>query len=276
MSSLSSVEIRLNAGAPACVLDASLALSSGGLLLATRLAREWPVWLVRSMWPMIDSDQLYRERPHLVAAAGEPRASVDQLISALGDWHVAWLGDRVKGRFHWIGDHRHESDIPEDADECLLARFEALANSLLRRTGDSDDEAIDEWSWRRTSACEALALAAALQTRPTVVLTLAEPGTRPGAVELWEEFTGVECPALEVNGTTPFALPASLRIGLPPLLDGAARLAAIHIAAPRALSLPWGVGGVDLWGETDPGFLVPNGPAPDPWDGATLVWHPVS
>ncbi len=61
--------------------------------------------------------------------------------------------------------------------------------------------------------------------------------------------------------------------GLLPLLDHGARLAAIHVVAPRALALPWGVGGEALWGSADPGFPDPEEPAPDPWDGARLAWH---
>jgi hypothetical protein len=275
MPSLSSVEIRLNAQAPACVLDAGLALSPHGLLLATRLAREWPVWLVRSMWPMIDSDQLYRERPHLIQAPGEAVESAQELIRALGDWHVAWLGNRVQGRFQWIGDRRHESDLPADVDEQLPFRFEVLVNRLLGHGTESDERAVSAWSWRYTCACEALALAAALQTRPTIILAGREPESRPDTVTIWEEFAGAECPPVVLNGSVPLCLPPSLQIGLPPLLGGEMRLAAIHVAAPRALALPWGPGSEALWGEADPGFPNIDEPAPDPWEGATVAWHPL-
>ena len=96
MQGFSSIEVRINALAPACVLDAELALSPAGLLLATRMAREWPIWLMRSMWPMIDSDQLYRRCPRIISGPGEPQEDVDALIKALGDWHAAWLGNRGK------------------------------------------------------------------------------------------------------------------------------------------------------------------------------------
>ena len=273
MQGFSSIEVRINALAPACVLDAELALSPAGLLLATRMAREWPIWLVRSMWPMIDSDQLYRRCPRIISGPGEPQEDVDALIKALGDWHAAWLGNRVKGCFHWLGDLRRESAIPEDADENLLVRFEALVGGRLRGDRRDEDDAVEGWLWRRTCAGEALALAAALQTRPTIVLAAAAKGARPTTVALWEEFTRTECPPRDVAGAPPVALPASLRVGLLPLLDHGARLAAIHVVAPRALALPWGTGGEVLWGAADPGFPDPEEPAPDPWDGARLAWH---
>jgi hypothetical protein len=271
VSNLSRVEIRLTGQPPACVLDAGLALSPNGLLLAMRLAREWPVWLVRSMWPMIDSDQLYRERPHLVAASGEPASRVAALIDALGDWQAAWVRQSVKG-IHWPGDHRHESDFPDDADEGLLARFDALAASLI--AGGDDRETHEAWSWRRTCACEALALAAALQTRPTIVLASLEDGARPLAVSIWDEFKHVESPPLALDGAAPVALPASLRIGMPLLLGGGLGLAAIHVMAPRALTLPREATGDGLW--TEGAANLPGVEPVDPWQGAMLSWHAIT
>jgi hypothetical protein len=275
MSQLSSVEIKLGAQPPACVLDAELALSPLGLLLALRLAQEWRVWLARSLWPMIDSCRLYDARPHLVRGpedcGGE---AVTPVVTALGDWHQAWLGARINGRFHWIGDHRHESDLPQDADDLLPQRFEALAAALS--LDNDDDAANSDWSWRRTCGLEALALAAALSARPTVILTDLKAGaTRPAVVGLWEERSGRPAPQLALNGHAPLALPASLRLGLPPLLAGELTLAAVHVAAPRALVIPWGLGGEEMWGAADPGF-PDYGPAPDPWDGASLAWHVLS
>jgi hypothetical protein len=270
MTSLSSIEVRLKANAPACVLDAGLALSGGGLLFAIRLAREWPVWLVRSMWPMIDSDQLYRERPGLLAANDQPTAAVEGLIDALGDWHAAWQRDKIRG-VHWPGDNRHESDFPEDADDSLLPRFEYLTSHLISRLNGRTD--VDgEWSWQRTCACEALALAAALQTRPTVVIAGLEKGRAPLVVRIWEAFTGRDCPPHDFAGETPLILPERLRIGLPPVLTGGLELAAIHVSAPRALALaPDDDEDDPLW-KSDAG-LAAGDAAAEPWKGAMLLWH---
>jgi hypothetical protein len=268
MNSLSSIEVRLKANAPACVLDAGLALSAGGLLFAIRLAREWPVWLVRSMWPMIDSDQLYRERPGLLAANDESSDAVGSLIEALGDWHAAWQRNTIRD-IHWPGDNRHESDFPDDVDAGLLPRFEFLAGHLISQL-NGKAEIGPHWSWRHTCACEALALAAALQTRPTIVLVELEPDRAPLVVRIWEAFTGRACPAHEFSNVTPIVLPDRLRIGLPSVLMGGLELAAVHVTAPRALSLvPEEPDG--LW-ENE---IELNAPAKlgEAWDGAMLLWH---
>jgi len=269
MANVSSVEIRLGSQTPACVLDAELALSPFGLLLALRLAQEWRVWLARSLWPMIDSYRLFDTRPHLVMEPGEPsRDEVEPLLTALGDWHQAWLGARINGRFHWIGDHRHESDLPEDADEFLPQRFEMMAEALI------GDEATDDahWSWRRTCGFEALALAGALSPRPTLILTHLRPGERePRLVSLWQERDGRHCRPLGLNGVPPISLPPWIKIGLPPLLGEELTLCAVHVAAPRAPVLPYVLGGDDLW-SSEAGDGTPAD-APDPWDGAMLAWH---
>jgi hypothetical protein len=268
MANVSSVEIRLGGQTPACVLDAELALSPFGLLLALRLAQEWRVWLSRSLWPMIDSYRLFDTQPHLVMEAGEPgRDEVQPLLTALGDWHQAWLGARINGRFHWIGDHRHESDLPEDADEFLPQRFEMMAEALI------GDEGGDTWSWRRTCGFEALALAGALSQRPTMILTLLRPGERePRLVSLWQEEGGRPCKSLGLNGgAAPIGLPPWVKIGLPPLLCDELTLCAVHVAAPRAAVLPYVLGGDDLWASEDGDGMLAG--TPDPWDGATLAWH---
>lgn len=275
MANLSSVEIRLGGQTPACVLDAELALSPIGLLLALRLAQEWRVWLARSLWPLIDSYRLFDTQPHLVM---EPDDSADDdvepLLTALGDWHQAWLGARINGRFHWIGDHRHESDLPEDADEFLPQRFEVMAQALI------GDEGGDAWSWRRTCGFEALALAGALSARPTVILTSLKPGERePRLVSLWQEGARGPCRSLGLNGgAAPVSLPPWVKIGLPPLLCDEITLCAVHVAAPRAAVLPYVLAGDDLWAsEGGEGFLgAMGGDGADPWAGATLAWHAVT
>jgi hypothetical protein len=274
MANVSSVEIRLGGQAPACVLDAELALSPFGLLLALRLAQEWRVWLSRSLWPMIDSYRLFDTRPHLVmepdAASGD---EIAELLTALGDWHQAWQGARINGRFHWIGDHRHESDLPDDADEFLPQRFEMMAEALIGEE-PCDDEA--GWSWRRTCGFEALALAGALSQRPTLILTSLRPGDRePRLVSLWQERANRPSRALPgLNGAAPVHLPPWVKVGLPPLLADEITLCAVHVAAPRAAVLPYVLAGDDLWASEDHGGGL--GEAPDPWAGATLAWHPMT
>ena len=264
-AAVSSVEIRLGPQVPSCVLDASLALQPFGLLLALRLAQEWRVWLTRGLWPLVDSCRLFEAKPHLLAGEEGPERTA-ALLASLRDWHHAWLGARIGGRFHWIGDHRHESALPDDADEHLPARFERLAEAL---SGLDDDGggALGAWSWRRDCGLEALALASALCMRPTVILTEWEEGeTEPRLAKLWRE-AGREPLELHLPGGPPIALPASVRVGLPPLLQGGRRLAAVHVAAPRAASAAWDVDD-EPWVD-DPGPAAPF----DPWAGAALAWH---
>jgi hypothetical protein len=258
---VSSVEIRLGPQVPSCVLDTSLALRPFGLLLALRLAQEWRVWLTRGLWPLVDSCRLFEAKPELIGA-GESPERVEPLLEALRDWHHAWLGARIGGRFFWIGDHRHESALPDDADERLPDRFERLAEALMGL--DDDGASADGWSWRRDCAREALALAGALCVRPTIVLTELEDGeSEPRIVRLWREG-GRPAAALSPEGAAPIALPPHARVGLPPLLEGRRRLAAVHVAAPRAASAAWAA-------EDEP--WLEDGGALDPWAGAALAWH---
>src|SRR5262245_55067003 len=118
MAEVSTIEVRFNGATPALIIDGDLAFSRWGLLLAARLAESGPLWLPRSLWPLIDSDRIYRDDPALLGHDGEETAE------ALSDWHAAWHGNRLKGAFHWFGDHRHESNLPDEADEYLLQRFE--------------------------------------------------------------------------------------------------------------------------------------------------------
>ena len=269
MNPISSVEIRLGPQTPSCVLDASLALRPFGLLLALRLAQEWRVWLTRGLWPLVDSCRLFDSKPELVGA-GEPREEVEAVVAALHDWHQAWLGARISGRFYWVGDHRHESALPQDADEGLPDRFERLAEGLA---GLSDDDGAEgaSWSWRRACGLEALALASALCARPTIVLTEITPGeSEPALAALWRG-AGRQPTELPAGGGAPIALPPSVRVGLPPFLQSGRRLAAVHVAAPRAATAAWTAAGQDDW--ADP---LAGDRGLDPWADAALAWHGLS
>src|SRR5688500_7324716 len=109
MADVSAIQVKFAGLSPAFVLDGDLALSRWGLLLAARLAQSAQVWIPRSLWPLIDSDSLYRTRPALLDPDGEA------VVDALGDWHAAWQGHRLRGAFHWFGDHRHEGQCPADS-----------------------------------------------------------------------------------------------------------------------------------------------------------------
>lgn len=263
MADVSTIEVKLNGATPALIVDGDLALSRWGLLLAARLAETGPLWVPRSLWPLIDSDRLYREEPGLLGRGGEEAAE------ALSDWHAAWQCNRLKGAFHWFGDHRHESQLPDEADEFLLQRFEAALNQLIGRLGGESEEA--PLDWRDQSICDALATAAALSPRPSVLIARRSSVFRLAAIAKAAPQFSVG----EVKKPPP-ALGERLNLSLlPPLLLGELDLIAIHLAAPKAMLLPWGSGDADMWGEADPGFAPPGGGAPDPFTGATIAWHGV-
>src|SRR5882672_2994276 len=102
MTDVSSVEIRLNTGKPACILDGSLALDPCGPLLSHRLAQHWPVWIVRSLWPLIDSDHVYRKNPELLDQGADRRGAGRGIVTAeaLSEWHALWVSGRLNGSFH--------------------------------------------------------------------------------------------------------------------------------------------------------------------------------
>jgi hypothetical protein len=264
MPDVSTIEVKLNGTAPAMVMDGDLALSRWGLTIAAHLAQSAALWLPRSIWPLIDSDSLYRDHPDLLGDDGREVAEI------LGQWQMMWQTNRLKGSYCWFGDLRHESQIAKDMDEFIHQRFESALSALTARLETHEDDA--DVDWRTQAICDAFATAAALSPQTAVLLARRSQLSRIEAV-----FDAL--PEASIDQIPPDIHLTSRRLrldGLPPVMLGKLDLVAVHIAAPRAMLLPWGVNEASLWGDNDPGFPGGNGFAPDPWVGAVAAWRGIA
>lgn len=265
MAELSAIEVKLGKTSPALVLDGDLALSPYGLLLAARLAQANAIWIPRSLWPLIDSDRIYNDDHSLLGSEGKIVAE------ALSDWHGAWQTNRLRGTFFWFGDHRHEGLLPSDADEFVHQRFEVALNALGAE--DVSEQAARPFDWRSFAACEALAISAALSPLHAVILARKGSLSLLGSIAARNHIEFKQADGLPRGFVSSFAEHALN--SLPPIMHGTLELIALHVFAPKAMLLPWGMGQSELWGENDPGFTTPFGDAPDPWARASIAWHRV-
>jgi hypothetical protein len=260
MAGMFPLSVKISQRAPVCILDARLALAPGGLLLALKLARATELWLTREFWSLIDSV--------FVFARAHPPAAMRELWL----WHTAWLAGRLQGAFHWIGDARRESVLPEGADPDLLAQFEQLDAALLEamtaHNGSLEGLLSD-------CARQSIALAAALGPQAPIILTLAgnHGGQEPPplladatslGLKTVREVTNQEEIALLSDGLCQPPGRAALtqaRLAGPPLL-------AVHLIAHNAVALAPAQDCIDP-AEDELDAL----PACSPWQDALLYWH---
>jgi hypothetical protein len=247
---------------PAIIIDGRLALSPYGLLISLRLARRARVWLVRTLWSLLDNDQFFQNRPDLIDDNGN---SGEEAVM-LAEWRRAWLQANLLDRFCWIGDARHESLLPEDMPDGSVERFELLSRFLdLRGAADCGESPLGECA--RDAAC----LAAVLCASDAIILTPAGPdGAAPRLCTMLAD-AGIDCKA-PVDGqmadqASAEVLPAGLQVLAQQLALDGFRLSAVHLLAPRAL-VPMHADDADPdW----TGDLEPDDA--DPWAGSSAFWH---
>jgi hypothetical protein len=261
MPDVSTIEVKLNGTAPAIVIDGDLALSRWGLMISAHLAQSAPLWLPRSIWPLIDSDSLYQREPDLL---GDDGGEVAEILS---QWQMMWQTNRLKGQYCWFGDLRHEGQITKDMDDFVHQRFEAALTMLVGRV--EDHQPSSDMDWRTQAIWDAFATAAALS--PQTAILIARRSQLPRITAVVDALPEASIDEIPVSPSAPGEKP--LLGGLPPVMLGVLDLVAVHIAAPGAMLLPWGVGEASLWGDSDPGLPGPIGFAPDPWTGAVVAWR---
>jgi hypothetical protein len=263
MAGMFPLSVKISQRAPVCILDARLALAPGGLLLALKLARATELWLTREFWSLIDSVFVF-SRSH-------PQAEMRELWL----WHTAWLAGRLQGAFHWIGDARRESVLPEGADPDLLAQFEQLDAALLNAMASHNGSLPGLLA---ECSRQSIALAAALGPQSPIILTLADDGSRRELPPLLADATSLGLKTVrEVTNHEEIAM---LSDGLrqPPgraaitqtRLAGPAALA-VHLIAHNAVALAPAQDGVDLADDE-----LDTMPACSPWHDAHLYWHRLS
>jgi hypothetical protein len=263
------VSVRFGAGPPAVIVDASLALSRAGLLVAMALARTAQVWLPRGLYTMLDNDAHYRGHPEAIGGLWLSEQNRGALVEAmaveLDPWRRAWQNGRLSSRVHWVGDAQYESVLPNRSDSGLLSRFETCCAFFDRRRDDSAAAPLEE------CARDVCALAAALQPEPAYILTLgAEDGAPPPLLAFLEaSHIPVRCPPWAAEDHIAFALAPALA----PLAASGTVAAIVQVVAPVAVAIGEGWGGAD-WEEMDqPEESSADGPD-DPWRGASALWRP--
>jgi hypothetical protein len=272
MSMVLPLSVGLAERAPPCIIDAHLALAPGGLLFAVRLSRAVPVWLTRRFWTLVDGAHFYQRYPEELSSAlpgdGDPAKTLD----ALSMWHAAWLNGALDGAFYWIGDARRESALPKTYTGEDVNRYERIAGSLAARAAPAKD-AMPPGA---LTACsfEAVALAATLSAETPFVLTTAPRGEKdsPALCKGAAGLQGIETRRFPRPPALLDGIPASVRGLLETSALAGMRIAAVHVFAPGALTVPAAPAeedGVDSGRDEPP---VER----DPWADAKLLWHIIS
>lgn len=294
MSSLPPLDVSVRAKRFSCILDVELALSPYGLMFATRLAEEMEVWLVRTLWQILDNTQFYLSQPsHLLpATAAKATARADRrrhaaaLASTLRQWEAARLETDLSGTgIFWAGDARCESLLPKDVEKSLVERFELMAadlDALSARSGST----LDVHDVVRDCARDTVALATALTRHRPIIFTLLGQGegSTPGAGEprlcKFLRECGISCQkvgnGLETSAIKRHLLTIFARAGVVELIWAGLDLAALHLVAPGALVMP---------AEGDSGqqfqersvFVSATGPRRHAWNqGAAAFWWTIN
>ena len=268
MSLLPPLDVSVSARRQSCILDVSLALSRCGLLFAVRAARELNVWLVRTLWQILDNTDFYRLNPQVLAVGG-----VDDAPQIIGEWEQARLESDLLGlNVFWAGDARHESLLPKDVDKQLILRFERASEDL-----DVDWAGTDaDYDPVRECHRDAVALAMALMPYAPLILTLRAGDAAEGEPAICRYLVECGIPARPVNGARSVRdLRANLsgifaRAGLAELIWAGLDVVAIHLVAPRALML-----GAGFEHAFDEEVDLPNA-CHRAHDGASAWWWPLS
>lgn len=282
MGTMPPLAINVSAKQWSCVLDIHLALSPYGLLFALRLKEEMNVWLVRSLWEVLDNADLYLHNPQALVGAVSA-TDANSLHSALAQWQSARLEtDLVGNSLFWTGDRTQESLLPKEVDRGLVSRYEQLARSLDRQGGVRRPQGHYA---RLFSDCarDAVALAAALGRYRAVIFTLASAtGERRGPPALCQHLKhwGIRCHRarndIMLYSLQRYLLPIFARTGVAELALAGLDLLAVHVIAPQAhLSAD----------EIDEDTVLPDLPAEWPrpaaedmglWKDATAFWYPIA
>ena len=274
------VSVRFGASPQAFVIDAGFALSPMGLLVTMSLARSAAVWLPRGLLTLLDNDRVYRRAPDQMGGHWLPPDRREAMLSAMAAelpaWQRAWHYGKLAARVHWIGDARYESALADREDASLLPRFEHCASALDARLAmrqESMMTPLDE------CARDAIALAAALQPEPVLLITL--PSDDPSPPPLCRLLDSLGIGTRQRIGHHNAGLAPLIEAALVPLEAAGEAAALVQIVAPDVLTLP------DSWPESWPGSW--DGPewsgddggghggeeGDDVWRHACALWHPL-
>lgn len=268
MDVLPPLQVTVDARGWSAILDVRLTLDRRGLLLATRLAEELRVFLVPTLWEVLDNTAYLDRHPERLRVAGGLDAGEEAGLSLL-QWERARLELGLNAlRIFWAGDALHESSLPKDMDPGLSERFGLLVEGLSRRLGDEREEREAGWPLYE-GARDAVALAAAMIRYRPLILTLTQRGEEsPPLCEMLSE-SGIACRHITDQESRPlrdYLGPILTRSGVQELLWDGLRLVLVHLVAPQALLLS------NTEGE---GLYQAPAPELDPWARASAYWYTV-
>ncbi|MCG7981944.1 MAG: hypothetical protein JAY90_04240 [Candidatus Thiodiazotropha lotti] len=268
MGMLPPLQVTVDARNWSVILDVRLALHRLGLLMATRLAEELRVFLVPTLWEILDDTAYLNQHPEQLAQAGRAD-SENSSVQVLGQWERARVEFGLTAlHIFWAGDALHESSLPKDMDPGLNERFSTLVERLSKKLGEPWQE--QEMGWRlQEGSRDAVALAAAMSRYRPVILTLCESADdAPSLCNLLSE-AGLHCRQLKDDESEPmrnYFKPLLARSGVVELLWEGLQLVMVHTVAPQALF----VGNEEAL-DHDPFTRVTV--EPDLWSTAGVYWY---
>ncbi|MCG8489472.1 MAG: hypothetical protein MI756_18535 [Chromatiales bacterium] len=268
MGMLPPLQVTVDARGWSVILDVRLALHRLGLLMATRLAEELRVFLVPTLWEILDNTAYLNQHPeHLVqSGVAAPENSSSEILR---QWERARVELGLNAlHIFWAGDALHESSLPKDMDPGLSERFSSLAEGLTERLGESWQEHQMGWPLQEGSR-DAAALAAAMSRYRPVILTLCESADHaPSLCNLLSEG-GIRCRQVSDDESEPmrdYFKPLLARSGVTELLWEGLQLALVHTVAPQALFIGNGE-------ERDHDPFTRMAGERDLWSTASVTWY---
>lgn len=258
MTSFPPLNVAVSGPRLCCVVDVPLALASGGLLFALRLAKEANVFLGRELWKTLDSLDVLQEQ-----TGKQEQGDIRLWKLARLDSHMNQLG------LYWAGESRQESLLPEDQDKQFLQRYEMLAQSF----DDCSEDDGETWlaGDEHRSSLDTLALAGALMPYRPIIFTCAINDS-PLHAYMQDHLNVSRISESAARHARKYFRPLFFRNGISDLLWHGLQLTAIHLVAPHALVMPaqepnkarfdinWA-----RWQDFEPGV---NG-----WEGAAAYWY---
>lgn len=237
MDMLPPLQVTVDARGCSCILDVRLALSRHGLMLALRLAEELKVYLVPTLWQVLDNTAYYERFP---LSLGGNNAQLAGCSEELASWEAARMELGLSGlRLYWAGDAIHESSLPKDIDPAVIARFESLAEQLERCAGHASEDAnLPLLEGSRDAAALSVAMC---RYRP-MILTLGEGDADTPPMCRYLESCGIACRGLseeQALRAKAYLLPMLARCGALELTWAGLALVAVHLVAPQASLLPF-------------------------------------
>lgn len=268
MGMLPPLQVSVDTRCWSVILDVRLALHRLGLMMATRLAEELRVFLVPTLWEVLDNTAYLNHHPERLADGERSQAEAHAGL-ALAQWERARLELGLSAlHIFWAGDALHESSLPKDMDPGLSERFSYLAEGLTRHLDAEWNEPDIGWPLHEGSR-DAMALAAAMIRYRPVILTLCEgPQTAPSLCDLLQG-SGIRAREVTAEESQPmcdFLRPVLARSGVLELAWDGLELALVHLVAPQAMLM---ASAEEAGGNPFASRRV----EPNPWSGASLYWY---